>query len=788
MDKKVVERFFPKKNMGLQDFQVQQRIQEGLYNKQTEKITKSYKMIWKDNICTLFNLVNAILGALIIITGSYRNLLFLGVVISNTAIGIFQEIRAKRTLDKLSLISKPHMKVLRNGKIQDIHMNDLVLDDIMLIQTGSQICADAIIMEGKVETNESLVTGEADIITKEVGDFLYSGSFIISGNAKVKVEHVGSDNYVQTIMSEAKILKKHKSQLRDSIDFLIKHIGIILIPIGILLFAKQFYISHYTFAVSIQGTVAALIGMIPEGLVLLTSVALAVSAINLAKRKTLVQELYCIETLARVDTLCLDKTGTITQGHMSLDEVIIIDKKDITSILANINYALQDDNSTAQALKAYAGVQNTWHIKETLPFSSVRKLSAVTFENEGTYAIGAYSFVCKEKDKELQLNVDNYAKKGNRVLVLAHSQHNIIQQTLPSDMKVIALLLFSDPIRKEAPETLDYFEKQGVDIKIISGDDPQTVHEIARKARLKNYQSYVDASTLSDQEIYHAVQKYSVFGRVSPHQKKLMIQSLKQQNHVVAMTGDGVNDVMALKEADCSIAVASGSEAAKNIANLVLLDNNFAHMPYIVAEGRRVINNIQRAASLFLVKTTFSLFLSFFILFIIPKYPFIPIQLTLISTLTIGIPSFFLALEPNYNIVQGNFLINVLSKAIPGALMVVIIVIYVNILKIPFQYSEAATTTMCVILTGISGLIVLKRVCTPFSKNRLLLFLTMCILFTASILCIKEVFSLVTLTSDQLFWLVIGIVAIPFLMNIFYRIGGKMISIKEKIINMLEKK
>lgn len=783
MDNKQIERFYPDNNIGLQDFQVQQRKQEGLYNKQMDTITKSYKAILTDNICSLFNLVNAILGALIIFIGAYRNLLFLGVIISNTFIGIFQEIRSKRTLDKLSLITKPHIKVLRNGNIKDIHMDDIVLDDIILVQTGSQICSDAIVLEGKVETNESLVTGEADIITKEPGDFLYSGSFIISGKAKIRVEHVGKENYVQTIMSEAKVLKKHKSQLRDAIDFIIKSIGIILIPIGILLFAKQFYIGDHTFADSIQGTVAALIGMIPEGLVLLTSVALAVSSINLAKRKTLVQELYCIETLARVDTLCLDKTGTITQGNMTLDEVIIIDKQDITSILANMNYALKDDNSTAQALQAYAGVQNTLHVKTTLPFSSVRKLSAVTFEKEGTYAIGAYSFVCKEKDKELQLNVDHYANKGNRVLVLAHSQHDIKQQTLPSDMKVVALLLFSDPIRKEAPETLAYFEKQGVDIKIISGDDPKTVHEIARKAQLKNYEAYVDASTLSDQDIYDAVQTYSVFGRVSPHQKKLMIQALKQQNHVVAMTGDGVNDVMALKEADCSIAVASGSEAAKNIANLVLLDSNFANMPYIVAEGRRVINNIQRAASLFLVKTTFSLILSFLILFVISKYPFIPIQLTLISTVTIGVPSFFLALEPNYNRVQGNFLINVLSKAIPGAIMVIMIVIYVNILKIIFQYSEATAATMCVILTGVSGLIVLKRVCTPFSKNRLVLFLTMCILFALSVIFAKEIFSLVTLSSDQAIWVIIGIISIPFLMNIFYIIGGKMTFIKEKIIS-----
>ncbi len=768
---------------GLSDNEINQRIQNGYINKQESTITKSYKKIFRDNLFTLFNLINAILAGLIIFVGSYKNMLFLGVVLSNIIIGIFQEIRAKRILDKLSLITKPYVSVIRNGETQKLHMDDLVLDDIAILTTGSQVCADAVVKEGKLEVNESLITGESDIILKSVGDHLYSGSFIVSGNAKVQIIHVGKENYAQTIMADAKVLKKHKSQLRDSINFIIKITGLAIIPIGILLFAKQLYITETTFADAIISTIAALLGMIPEGLVLLTSVALAVGSINLAKRKTLVQELYCIETLARVDTLCLDKTGTITEGNMRVEEIIPIADHpyDIKDILYNMMHSLKDENSTAIALRNFVQ-QSSLHFNATtvLPFSSSRKLSAVSFHNNGTYILGAYEFVHKEHDTTMLNMIDRQASLGNRVIVLAYSNDYIQDNQIPINNTVLALIILSDPIRKEAPKTLDYFLAQGVSIKIISGDDPKTVYEIAHKAHLPNYNKYIDMSLVKNEDIPNVVQSYTVFGRVSPLQKKLMIHALKEKGHVTAMIGDGVNDVMALKEADCSISVAQGSEAAKNIANLVLLDNNFSNMPIIVDEGRRVINNIQRAASLFLVKTTFSMIVSLLTLFILTRYPFEPIQLTLISSLTIGIPSFFLALEPNHARVEGNFLLNVLGNSLPGALCVVIAILYVNILAPILHFNPDTMSSMCVLLTGANGLIVLYRVCTPFTKKRFILFCSLTILFTLCVIFLPNLFSLVPLNWIATLCTFIGIIILPFIMNFLFDLGKKT-KVKEKI-------
>lgn len=777
---KSIERFAPHIQEGLTHTQVEQRIKDGATNIQNERITKSYKEIVKDNIFTLFNFINAILAGLIIYVGSFKNLLFLGVVTSNLAIGILQEIRAKRVLDRLSIISESTIQVKREKNVCEIHMDELVLDDIMILKTGNQICADAILKEGKLEVNESNVNGESDIITKKVGDFLYSGSYILSGNAYAQVEHVGDDNYVQTIMKDAKELKKHKSELRDSINFIIKYIGIAIIPIGVLLFLKQFYLLNYGFSEAIVSTVAALIGMIPEGLVLLTSVALAVGSINLAKHKTLVQELYCIETLARVDTLCLDKTGTITQGKMQVESIIEFGNHDTTNILANMMHALQDDNSTAHAIRQYTKEKDDLHILEVLPFSSVRKYSAVNFEN-GTYIMGAYEFIKPMKDETILSQISHYAQQGYRVITLCYSASTLKKDTIPIDSQVIALILLSDPIRKEAPKTLQYFVSQGVDIKIISGDNPLTVHKIAQKAGLENADAFIDASTLSDEDIPFAIQKYSVFGRVSPTQKKLMIQALKAQKHTTAMIGDGVNDVMALKAADCSIAVAQGSEAAKNIANLVLLDNNFKNMPFIVAEGRRVINNIQRAASLFLVKTIFSFILAILTLFLNNRYPFAPIQLTLISSLTIGIPSFFLALEPNHSRVKGNFVLNVLSNAAPGALMVITCTLLVSVYVHIFSYNDDVRSTMCVILTGTCSLTVLLRVCTPFTLQRKVVFLTMMTLFILSLVFLRDIFSIARIDMVTLVVTLGGAAAIPIVMNRFYYVLQRFKRIKYRI-------
>ncbi|RHO19223.1 HAD-IC family P-type ATPase [Amedibacterium intestinale] len=774
-------------DFGLSDNQVEERMKAGFINTQEKSITKSYKEIFRDNVFTLFNLINALLASLIIFIGSFKNLLFLGVVISNLVIGIIQEIRAKRVLDKLSLITQPYLKVLRNGEIVKLHMEKLVIDDILLLSSGSQICADSIVKEGKVEVNESLLTGESDSIVKNVGDILYSGSFVVSGNAKVQVTHVGKDNYAQSILSDVKVFQKHKSQLRDSINFIIKSIGIVIIPVGILLFSKQFFISDASFADAVVSTVAALIGMIPEGLVLLTSIALAVGSINLARKKTLVQELYCIETLARVDTLFLDKTGTITEGNMRVEEVLTLIPHEYPTneIIANMMAALADDNATAQAIRNYAShMEESYEVSYTLPFSSARKFSAVTFKDKGTYILGAYEFVNDHRQDNLIQMIHEQTQLGNRVLVLAHTNKEIIEDQIDKNNEIIALLILSDPIRKEAPATLDYFLSQGVTLKVISGDDPLTVHAIAKKAHLKDYENYIDMSKVKDEEIPEIVNSYTIFGRVSPIQKKLMIKAFKKQNHVTAMIGDGVNDVMALKEADCSISVAQGSEAAKSIANLVLLDNNFANMPRIVDEGRRVINNIQRAASLFLVKTTFSTILSILTLFFIQRYPFEPIQLTLISSLTIGIPSFFLALEANHSRVEGNFLLNVLSRALPGALCVVLSIIYVNILSaFVIKIPQDNMSTMCVLLTGACSLLVLYRVCYPFTTKRFLIFIIMTVGFVLAVIFMPKLFSLVRLSYMQFLFTVIGIVAIPFVMDLFFRCGKKF-HIKEHILNV----
>lgn len=784
--KEQIERYDPDIHSGLSEEQVIKRMNEHLYNEQVKRITKSYQEIFRDNICTLFNLINVILAGLIIYVGSYRNLMFLGVALSNLAIGIFQEVRSKRILDKLSLINESKITVMRAKKQMEIHMEELVLDDIMILKSGAQVCSDAIIKKGRLELNESNVNGESDIIVKKEGDFIYSGSYILSGNAYAQVEHVGHDNYASRIMKEAKVLKKHKSELRDSLNFIIKYIGIAIIPIGILLFLKQYYLLDYSFAESVVPTVSALIGMIPEGLVLLTSVALAVGSINLAKQQTLVQELYCIETLARVDTLCLDKTGTITKGSMQVESIISYTDMDLKELLAYMMGTLSDENSTAQAIRSYLKDCKKAENAITIPFSSDRKYSAVSM-NQHTYSMGAYEFMSLQKDEMIEAQIDKYANEGYRIITLAYNDAMICDGKLPSNSSVIGLLLLSDPIREEAPKTLAYFASQGVDIKIISGDNPVTVHEIARKAGVYHADAYIDASTLKDEDIANAVNKYSVFGRVSPQQKKLIIQALKKAKHTTAMIGDGVNDVMALKEADCSIAVAQGSEAAKNIANLVLLDNNFKHMPFIVNEGRRVINNIQRAASLFLVKTIFSLILAILTLFLNSRYPFVPIQLTLISSLTVGIPSFFLALEPNHNRIKGNFVINVLSQAAPGAFMVVASTLLVSLFTTVFHYNDDVRTTMCVILTATCSLTVLQRISMPFTKQRRIVFFTMTLLFVLAITLLPNLFMIVRLDLFSLAVTTGGVFVIPIIINLIYYRLQRLEKIKERITNATEK-
>lgn len=774
---------------GLTNEQVQERIAEGKVNFNENPNTRTYKQIVKENTLTFFNFLNAVLLVLVLFVGSYKNSMFVGIIIINTVIGIIQEIRAKKTIDKLAILTESKAVVLRDGKKWSISTEKLVLDDLIYLKTGEQVPADCRIIEGNLEVNESLLTGEADNLGKGEGDELFSGSFVTAGEACCQIIHVGKDNYASQITSEAKEFKRHNSELRNSLNAILKVISIIIVPLGLLLFYKQFYIAGDSVKDSVVSTVAAVLGMIPEGLVLLTSVALTLGALTLAKKKTLVQELYCIETLARVDTLCLDKTGTITEGTMCVERVDVYDpnwreselaetvleedtavlaedetleegvaekeiseknlpevsepekesEKEIGRIMGNLMAVLKDQNATADALRKYFAVKKDMVPTNVIPFSSDRKYSGASFKEQGTYLMGAAQFLFPEGDEALVEKCGQYAEQGFRVLVLAHSPNESVGTELPSGLVPEALLILTDVIRKEAPDTLRFFDSQGVDLKVISGDDPVTVASIAKRAGLKNAEQYVDATTITTQEeMDEAVANYSVFGRVTPQQKKAMVLSLKKQGHTVAMTGDGVNDVLALKEADCSIAMAEGSDAAKNIANVVLLDSNFAAMPHIVNQGRRVVNNIRTAASMFLIKTIFSVLLSLITIFFGEAYPFEPIQMSLISACAVGIPTFLLAQENNYQKIGHTFLRHVFMNAFPAAVTITGCVFAVMVVCQDVYHSNIMLNTACVLVTGWNYMAALKTVYAPLNRYRKVIIYSMqCSFFLAAVVLQK---------------------------------------------------
>ena len=774
---------------GLTNEQVQERIAEGKVNFNENPNTRTYKQIVKENTLTFFNFLNAVLLVLVLFVGSYKNSMFVGIIIINTVIGIIQEIRAKKTIDKLAILTESKAVVLRDGKKWSISTEKLVLDDLIYLKTGEQVPADCRIIEGNLEVNESLLTGEADNLGKGEGDELFSGSFVTAGEACCQIIHVGKDNYASQITSEAKEFKRHNSELRNSLNAILKVISIIIVPLGLLLFYKQFYIVGDSVKDSVVSTVAAVLGMIPEGLVLLTSVALTLGALTLAKKKTLVQELYCIETLARVDTLCLDKTGTITEGTMCVERVDVYDpnwreselaetvleedtavlaedetleegvsekeiseknlpevsetekesEKEIGRIMGNLMAVLKDQNATADALRKYFAVKKDMVPTNVIPFSSDRKYSGASFKEQGTYLMGAAQFLFPEGDEALVEKCGQYAEQGFRVLVLAHSPNESAGTELPSGLVPEALLILTDVIRKEAPDTLRFFDSQGVDLKVISGDDPVTVASIAKRSGLKNAEQYVDATTITTQEeMDEAVANYSVFGRVTPQQKKAMVLSLKKQGHTVAMTGDGVNDVLALKEADCSIAMAEGSDAAKNIANVVLLDSNFAAMPHIVNQGRRVVNNIRTAASMFLIKTIFSVLLSLITIFFGEAYPFEPIQMSLISACAVGIPTFLLAQENNYQKIDHTFLRHVFMNAFPAAVTITGCVFAVMVVCQDVYHSNIMLNTACVLVTGWNYMAALKTVYAPLNRYRKVIIYSMqCSFFLAAVVLQK---------------------------------------------------
>lgn len=728
--------------LGLTKEEVQKRIAEGKVNTLDLMITRSYKDIFISNIFTFFNLINVLLFMLIVMVHSYKNGLFIFTILANTVVGIIQEVRSKRVLDKLSIITVNQVDVLRDGVQSQIPIHDIVLDDCIIIKAGMQVPADSLVLSGRIEVNEALLTGESKPQIKESGSMIFSGSFVTSGEVKCKVTHVGKDNYAQKIISEAKKYKSHKSELKRSISTILKVISCLIVPVGILMFYNQFYRLDSTFQMAIVKTVAALVGMIPEGLVFLTSVALALSVIRLASQDTLVRELYCVETLARVDVLCLDKTGTITEGIMKVVDAEMLHDFDFEKVIGNYIRIFASGNATAMALVDSYEKRDDLKVVDQIDFSSDRKYSAITVKDVGTYYLGAAQILFPEHQAVLD-KAKQYAQDGYRVVVLG------LNTTSDSHLDCIpcAIIKIQDVLRSNAKETIQYFYDQEVVCKVISGDDPITVSSIAEKVGIKNAKDWVDASKLSDEELREAMLTATIFGRVTPQQKKIMVDALQQAGHTVAMTGDGVNDVPALKKADVSVAMASGSDAAKNVANIVLLDSDFSHLPFVVKEGRRVINNIRNASSMFLVKTGFSVALAILTIIFVRTYPFQPIQLTVISMFAVGIPTFLLQFEPNFTRVEKDFLRVAFRNAFPSAILIVGAIAIGMIYASNHQVSEAMLSTFCTLQTAILYTSTLYFVYRPLTKYRIMVIVSMQFLLVGAMILGKNLLGLTSLNT-----------------------------------------
>ncbi len=707
---------------GLTSNEVSRRISEGKVNISANLKTKSVKHIFYDNIVTLFNIINVILFAALLLVGSYKNTLFMGVVLANIAIGIFQEIRSKRSVDKLSILSEKKISVLRDGKISEISREEIVIDDIIILSRGSQIPADCVVVNGECRVNESLLTGESDLISKKISDEMLSGSFISSGKCCARVIKVGADCYAAKINNDAKYIKKINSQILKSFNFIIKLCTIVIFPIGVFFFLRQFGIQCGDIQQTVISTVAALIGMIPKGMILLTSSVLAVSVIRLSHKKVLVQEMYCIETLARVDVLCLDKTGTLTADSMSVTDVISFGENydEIRTALSSIVASSDEINATLAAIRDYTADVKPLASTAFSQFSSETKWSGGIFDNGKTYVIGAAEFLFKDRNKHKEVfdEIDKI-KRTVRTIVLACSDNPTNGSELPENLKPMALVLIKDKLRDNVNETINYFKEQGVALKVISGDSVKTVQNIAVDTGIDGAENAVDMTTVTtDEQLNDVAERCNVFGRVTPLQKKKLVLALKKNGHSVAMTGDGVNDVLALKEADCSVAMASGSDAARNVSQLVLVNNDFAAMPSVVAEGRRTINNLERSSALYIVKTIYSVILSIFFIFFNTIYPFEPIQLTLIGTFTVAIPSFVLALQPNQSRIKGNFTAKILCHALPSALCVILNIVVMALAKNSFALSNAEFSTICVYLTSLSCFLLLLRLSFPINYLR----------------------------------------------------------------------
>ncbi len=761
---------------GLSAQEVSLRQKGGLRNISPKSNTKTERQIIKENTFTFFNLIFIVLAVALAVVGSFKNMTFLIIAVANTVIGIFQEIRAKRAVDKLTLVSAGTVRAVRSGQRVPVRTDQLVRDDIVEFSAGDQICADAVVCTGEMQVNESLLTGEADAIIKRPGDELKSGSFVISGRCRAQLTHVGAESYAARLAAEAKRnVKSTKSEMMLSLTRLITVVGIALIPMGIFLFLRH-YLSVFQglpLKESIQYTVAALIGMIPEGLYLLTSVAIAVSCLKLTKSRVLMQDMNCIETLAHVDVLCVDKTGTITEPKMEVSDIFPLDTQRfdyeaIEQILAAFYCGEEPDNETAKAMAEQFSEQSPWHAVKRIPFSSSSKWSAADFGEHGRYIVGAPEFVLGDRYDTVRGNAEPWSERGCRVLLLAAYDRELEPTLDSAHVTPIALIFLNNLLRPDARDTFRYFASQGVSVRVISGDNPITVSEVARNAGIENAERYVDTSTLvSDRDFAEAVQKYTVFGRVTPDQKRRLVRALQAQGHTVAMTGDGVNDVLALKDADCGIAMASGSQAAAQVAQIVLLDSQFGAMPHIVAEGRRVINNIQRAASLFLVKNIFSFVMTLLLFFIDMPYPLQAIQLSLISALTIGVPSFFLALEPNYARVEGRFLRNVVRRAMPGGLTNIVLVTIAGIFTQVFALPDTELNTIAVWVVATVGFVTLYHVSKPFTKLRIAVFLTMLAGMLIALLFLPGFFELPHLSLRAGLILALLLLACPTVMRFF---------------------
>ena len=783
---------------GLTKEQVEDRIARGAVNHAVESASKSKKEIICSNIFTYFNLIFFIIAVLLIVVGSFRDLTFLPVIIANTAIGIFQELRSKKVLDELTILNAPKNTVLRDGREETVPAEELVLDDILLLKAGSQIPADATVVSGEVLVNEALITGEADQIQKKNGDTLLSGSFVASGECRARIEKVGKDSYVSQLTLEAKAMNDTElSEMIRSLDRLVKIVGFIILPIGIVLFSQQHFINGASIRDSVTSTVAAVIGMIPEGLYLLASVALAVSVMRLAMQKVLVHNMKCIETLARVDVLCVDKTGTITDNTMSVKKVIPFRSEEMpdaggdaaadaeqTAVsegggeaepetseaeqetseaeqealelaIGDFAAAMATDNITMKAIKDYFQKRSGKRPEKVYSFSSATKYSGAVFE-DASYVLGAPEFILRDQYAAYSERIEYWGRQGYRVLVFATYEGVLDGEKLTADVRPMGMILLANPIRENAKETFAYFAEQGVKIKVISGDNPVTVSEVAKEAGIEDAEDYVDASTLTDEKaLFAAAERYTVFGRVTPDQKRQLVSAMKGRGHTVAMTGDGVNDVLALKDADCSIAMASGSDAASQVAQLVLLESDFSKMPSVVAEGRRVVNNIERTASLFLVKNIFSLFLSIFSIILMVNYPLEPSQISLISMFTIGIPAFVMSLERNTDQIKGHFLSNVLFKALPGGLTDFLVVSSLYMFCMEFQVSETDVSTSCTIILAIVGLMILYQIASPMTKYHWILWFGMATGLLYCMIFVSRIFAITSVSKQSMMLLIV---------------------------------